>query len=48
MGEVKKPITAYVRKAGVDYGPDPDATSGDATTSTALAAPGASPPELGP
>jgi hypothetical protein len=57
MGEVKKPITAFLRKPGVDYG---SPSSGDALTSTAtpLAAPppagddpsGApeSTPELGP
>jgi hypothetical protein len=37
MGDVKKPIVAYVRKPGVDYGPDP--ASGDAATSTAASAP---------
>jgi hypothetical protein len=35
MGEVKKPITAYVRKPGVDYGEDLGV--GDAATSTAIA-----------
>ena len=39
MGEVKKPITAYVRKPGVDYGDD--WRVGDAAASTAIAAPGA-------
>ena len=38
MGEVKKPITAYVRKPGVDYGDDPGV--GDAAASTAIATPG--------
>ena len=46
MGDVKKPITAYVRKPGVDYGPD--AASGDWATSTAPGAPGAARTELGP
>jgi hypothetical protein len=47
MGEVKKPITAYVRKPGVDYsGVDP--ASGDAATSTAVSAGGAGAPEIGP
>jgi hypothetical protein len=47
MGDVKKPITAFVRKPGIDYsGVDP--ASGDAATSTAVPAPGASPPDLGP
>ncbi len=32
MGEVKKPITAYVRKPGVDYGAAP--AVGDAAAST--------------
>ncbi len=36
MGEVKKPITAYVRKPGVEYA---DPASGDAATSTAVVAP---------
>jgi hypothetical protein len=50
MGEVKKPITAYVRKPGVDYS---DLSTGDATTSTGAAAPGpdlpsGASPELGP
>ena len=35
MGEVKKPITAYVRKPGVDYGDDLGV--GDAAASTAIA-----------
>jgi hypothetical protein len=34
MGEVKKPITAYVRKPGVEYVTDP--ASGDAAASTAV------------
>ncbi|HEY4393622.1 MAG TPA: L,D-transpeptidase [Polyangia bacterium] len=38
MGEVKKPIVAYVRKPGVDYGPAP--ATGDAAASTAIASPG--------
>ncbi len=38
MGEVKKPIVAYVRKPGVDYGPAP--AVGDAAASTAIASPG--------
>jgi hypothetical protein len=47
MGEVKKPIVAFVRKPGVDYGPAP--AVGDAATSTAIAAPGGEgAPELGP
>ena len=33
MGDVKKPVTAYVRKPGVDYG---DLGSGDAAASTAI------------
>ena len=53
MGAVKKPITAYVRKPGVDYS-DVDAPStGDAATSIGPAAPGGdlppdTTPELGP
>jgi len=43
MGDVKKPITAFVRKPGVDYGEDPGV--GDAAASTAIA-PGR--PEPGP
>jgi hypothetical protein len=47
MGDVKKPITAYVRKPGIDYGPAP--SEGDAMTSTVPAAPGPeTAPELGP
>jgi hypothetical protein len=47
MGEVKKPIVAYVRKPGVDYGPAP--AVGDAAASTAIASPGGeSAPEIGP
>jgi hypothetical protein len=38
MGEVKKPIVAFVRKPGVDYGPAPSV--GDAAASTAIATPG--------
>jgi hypothetical protein len=38
MGDVKKPIVAFVRKPGVDYGPAP--AVGDAATSTAIAPPG--------
>jgi hypothetical protein len=46
MGEVKKPITAFVRKPGIDYGPAP--AVGDAA-STAVAVPGPEvAPELGP
>ena len=45
MGEVKKPITAYVRKPGVDY--SDDLGVGDAAASTAIAAPGRG-PEPGP
>jgi len=45
MGEVQKPITAYVRKPGVDYSEDPSA--GDASASTAIAGPGRG-PEPGP
>jgi hypothetical protein len=41
MGDVKKPIVAFVRKPGVDYGPAP--AVGDAATSTAIAS-----PEIGP
>jgi hypothetical protein len=54
MGEVKKPIVAYVRKPGVDYSDVIDVSaSGDAATST-TPIPGAAPPvpgatsELGP
>jgi hypothetical protein len=46
MGDVKKPITAYVRKPGVDYGPD--AATGDWSTSTAPGASGPARTELGP
>jgi hypothetical protein len=47
MGDVRKPITAYVRKPGIDYGPEP--AVGDAATSTAAVAPGPEgAPELGP
>ena len=42
MGEVKKPIAAYVRKPGVDYGPDP--ATGDAATSTSPSTPTDAPP----
>ncbi len=45
MGEVKKPITAYVRKPGVDY--SDDLGVGDAAASTAITAP-ARGPEPGP
>jgi hypothetical protein len=50
MGAVRQPITAYVRKPGVDYS---DVSTGDATTSTAPATPGLDVPpgtssELGP
>jgi lipoprotein-anchoring transpeptidase ErfK/SrfK len=45
MGDVKKPITAYVRKPGVDYGEDPGV--GDAATSTGIISPGRG-PEPGP
>ena len=41
MGDVKKPITAYVRKPGVDYGEDLGV--GDAAASTAITAPGRGP-----
>jgi len=44
MGEVKKPITAYVRKPGVDY--SDDLGTGDAAASTAISAPRG--PEPGP
>jgi len=44
MGETKKPITAYIRKPGVDYGPDP--AVGDAASTTAAALPSA--PESAP
>ncbi|HVU51465.1 MAG TPA: L,D-transpeptidase [Polyangia bacterium] len=37
MGAVKQPITAYVRKPGVDYS---DLSTGDAATSTGAGAPG--------
>ena len=37
MGDVKKPITAYVRKPGVEYTDDP--AIGDAATSTAITTP---------
>jgi hypothetical protein len=37
MGDVKKPITAYVRKPGVAYTDDP--ATGDAATSTAITTP---------
>jgi hypothetical protein len=52
MGDVKKPITAYVRKPGVDYS-DVEPATGDAATSTGPAAPGPdlpsdTAPELGP
>jgi hypothetical protein len=47
MGQVKKPIVAYVRKPGVDYGPAP--AVGDAAASTAIASPGGeTAPEIGP
>lgn len=46
MGEVKKPIAAYLRKPGIDYGAAP--AVGDAA-STAVEAPGPeTTPELGP
>jgi hypothetical protein len=51
MGEVKKPVTAFVRKPGIDYGPAP--AVGDAA-STGAATPGPetpgpeTAPELGP
>ena len=44
LGETKKPITAYLRKPGVDYGPDP--AVGDAASTTAVAVP--SVPESAP
>ena len=37
MGDVKKPIVAFVRKPGVDYGPAP--AVGDAAATTAVATP---------
>jgi hypothetical protein len=47
MGQVKKPIVAYVHKPGVDYGPAP--AVGDAAASTAIASPGGeTAPEIGP
>ncbi len=47
MGEVKKPIVAFVRKPGVDYGAAP--AVGDAAASTAITAPGGEgAPEIGP
>jgi hypothetical protein len=53
MGAVKKPITAYVRKPGVDYSDVDLSSSGDAATSTSPAAPAGPLPsgsssELGP
>jgi hypothetical protein len=53
MGAVKKPITAYVRKPGVDYSDVDVPSTGDAATSTGPASPGAdlppdTSPELGP
>jgi hypothetical protein len=45
MGEVKKPITAFMRKPGVDYSEAP--STGDAAASTATA-PIDPAPELGP
>ncbi len=42
MGDVKKPITAFVRKPGVDYGADP-AVGDAASTTTAIAAPESAP-----
>jgi hypothetical protein len=45
MGDVKKPITAFVRKPGVDYGEDPGV--GDAAATTAIAGPRRG-PEPGP
>jgi hypothetical protein len=47
MGDVKKPITAYVRKPGVQYAA-PDTASGDAATSTAIVSPGLTSAEPGP
>ncbi len=47
MGQVKKPIVAYVRKPGVDYSDIP--STGDAAASTAIPTPGGEgAPELGP
>jgi hypothetical protein len=47
MGAVKKPIAAYVRKPGVDYGPPPGV--GDAASAGPAAASGVeTTPELGP
>jgi len=53
MGAVKKPITAYVRKPGVDYSDVVAPSTGDAATSTGPASSGAdlppdTSPELGP
>ena len=55
MGAVKQPITAYVRKPGVDYSdvPSDGPSTGDAATSTGVASPGGdlppdTTPELGP
>jgi hypothetical protein len=53
MGAVKTPITAYVRKPGVDYSDVDVPSTGDAATTTGPAQPGAdlppgSTPELGP
>jgi hypothetical protein len=53
MGEVKKPIVAYVRKPGVDYSDVVEGASSDAATTTSTL-PGGAPPvpgstsELGP
>ena len=53
MGAVKQPITAYVRKPGVDYSDVDAPATGDAATSTGPASPGpdlppGTTPELGP
>jgi hypothetical protein len=44
MGQVKKAITAYVRKPGVDYGPPPESEEGAAATT----APVETAPVVGP
>src|SRR5205814_1344913 len=52
MGEVKKPITAFMRKPGVDYSEPPSSGDATATTAPAPAPAGESgaetAPELGP
>jgi hypothetical protein len=50
MGQVKRPITAYLRKPGVDYSDVPSSSDAAASTAAGAAAPpaGDSTPELGP